>query len=246
MKYQTLLICFSIIFDIVLAQNCVGSVQGASYNFLSLMNNSTDYEISSTGKNPSLIRLNMCRALINLGTPACATGASGCQLWDMPTPKYRSTLGQANTMKITAMTEKGQQGWIASFTGGTGWSGGTVQMEIYFPCQSGGIGTPSLTSSANSDFKFNWPSNVGCTAPKDKKGGSSKVTGGGIFLILLFCGSFVYLAIGVVVNKFVRHQEGIEILPNVAFWTGFGGLIKDGGKFIVNKTCRRGGYTQVA
>jgi len=80
---------------------------------------------------------------------------------------------------------------------------------------------------------------------EEKKGSSAKVTGGGIFLILLFCGSFVYVVVGVVINKFVRHQEGIEILPNVAFWTGFFGLIRDGGKFIVNKTCRRGGYTQV-
>jgi len=224
---------------------CTGTVQGHTYDLTSLTG-TADYQITvETGKNSALIRLNMCRPLVNLGQPACAAGASGCQLWDMPTPKYKTTLGLASSMQIVPYKgDAAKRGWTAQFTQGTGWNGGTAQMEIYFLCDpSAGQGTPTLVSNSNNDFKFNWPTNLGCTAPVESS--PTGITGGGIFLILLFCGAALYLVIGVVVNKFVRHQSGIEMIPNIAFWTGFLGLIKDGGKFITLKTCKRGGYSQV-
>jgi len=232
------------------AQQCSGTLEGKPYDFSSLTNNADDYVMTDlTAKNPYSIRINVCRALVNLGSPACLKGASGCQNWDMPTPKFKSTLGQASTMtvgKLTGVTGE-HKGYTLYFTNGTNVNNGAVKMEINLICAEGaGVGTPTAVQITNNDFIFDWNSQVACSGPVNivisKK---ASVSGGGIFLILLFCGTALYLAVGSVVNKFVRHQNGLEIIPNIAFWQGFLGLIKDGGRFIMLKTCKRGGYAQV-
>jgi hypothetical protein len=43
----------------------------------------------------------------------------------------------------------------------------------------------------------------------------------------LLCVAVAYLVGGVVVNKFVRKQEGVtELLPNYGFWVGLPSLVK--------------------
>jgi len=44
------------------------------------------------------------------------------------------------------------------------------------------------------------------------------VYGGGVFLILLFVGFFVYFAAGVAYN-FSQHKEGRELVPHIEFWS---------------------------
>jgi hypothetical protein len=50
-------------------------------------------------------------------------------------------------------------------------------------------------------------------------------------------GFALYVIVGCIVNKFVRHQEGAAIFPNSEFWGGLPGLVKDGFMFIIHK-CR--------
>jgi len=229
---------------------CTGTIAGHNYNFAAL-SVTGDYNITgSSGSNKWLIRLNMCKAITNLGTPPCNAGASGCQWWDLPTPSYRQTLGLANTMAVSALQDGTgkQKGYTASFTGGTNFNGkDPVVMEINFICsESAGNGFPTVTQTTGNDFKFDWNTNLACTGGSNGGGGGKKgMSGGAVFLILLFCIPTVYLITGVIVNKFVRHQDGLEMIPNVAFWSGFLALIKDGVKFIGVKTCMRGGYSQV-
>jgi len=229
------------------AGQCTGTINGYTYDLSSLANPTTDYSLDlNNGQNVALIRLNMCRPLVNLGQPACAAGAAGCQLWDMPTPKYKATLGLASTMQVVPYTlDHSKRGWTAQFSGGTAWNGQPVQMEIYFICDPSvsGTGSPVIISSSKNDWQFQWNTPLGCTAPK--YGGAGGLGGGGIFLIILVVLAVLYVGIGFIVNKFVRHHTGIEVLPHVAFWSGFFGLVKDGGRFIALKTCKRGGYTQV-
>jgi len=236
-------ICFVDFSNAQAAGPCVGTVKGKSYDFTTLMNNAVDYQIQNMQvANPYMIRINMCRALVNLGTPACIAGSAGCQLWDWPTPSHKASLGLSNSMVVDTLQDGGtHKGYTLKFTGGVSYNGGPAQMQINLLCdKSAGVGTPTVTSTANSDFKFDWKTSVACS------GGGGGITGGEVFLIILFCGAALYVIVGVIVNRFVRHMNGIEMLPNVAFWGGVFGLIKDGGRFIMLKTCRRGAtYQQV-
>jgi len=60
--------------------------------------------------------------------------------------------------------------------------------------------------------------------------------------------TILYFIVGAVVNKFVRHKEGIEIIPNVEFWMALPGLVKDGHLYVYRKLrglCNRGGFEEV-
>jgi len=46
------------------------------------------------------------------------------------------------------------------------------------------------------------------------------LTGGGIFLIILFSVAFVYFVVGIGYNAFVKHRSGIHLLPQAHFWIG--------------------------
>ncbi|KYR02080.1 hypothetical protein DLAC_00881 [Tieghemostelium lacteum] len=77
---------------------------------------------------------------------------------------------------------------------------------------------------------LNMPSTCFPTPPK-----KSSIGGGWIFIIILLCGSTTYLLIGVLVNKFLFKQHGIDLIPNRKVWLSFGSLIGDGKNFIVSK-----------
>jgi len=232
------------------AQSCTGTVNGHNYDFTSLAG-AKDYEINTTGgANPYMVRLNVCKGIVGNMAPVCKTGASGCQWWDLPKPTHVATLGMFTTMSVSLLEGEAGSGYTLSFTGGVSVNQQPVQMEINLLCsQSAGVGYPTIYKSTNNDWQFNWQTSAGCGGGNSTPAGKTGLSVGGILLIVFFCVLVTYLAAGVAVNKFVRHQNGLELIPNVTFWTGFGGLIKDGGRFIMLKTCKRGssgGYNQVA
>eukprot|EP01114_Cavostelium_apophysatum_P018338 TRINITY_DN565_c0_g1_i4.p1 TRINITY_DN565_c0_g1~~TRINITY_DN565_c0_g1_i4.p1 ORF type:complete len:252 (-),score=37.71 TRINITY_DN565_c0_g1_i4:78-833(-) len=227
---------------------CVGELDKHAFDLTALQNNADDYTIiHNQNPNPYIMRLNMCRALITncTGNPKTLPGAAGCQAWDYPNTQYTSTMGLANTMKIGRLTDDSgnHRGFTASFTGGKNQGGNPATLDINFICdEKAGTGAPTAISTTGSAFKLEWISQYGCIAGV---GGGRGFPIGGIFLILVFVGGALYLVTGVLLNKFLRHKEGKEIIPQKDFWVNFGGLIRDGGRFIVLKTCRRGGYSQV-
>eukprot|EP01084_Bolivina_argentea_P088085 159028_1 len=64
------------------------------------------------------------------------------------------------------------------------------------------------------------------------KAGGSKLGGGGIFCILFFGLIIIYLVAGLLVNKFVRKQEGLEIIPNWNIWKNIPGAIIGAPKYL--------------
>lgn len=54
----------------------------------------------------------------------------------------------------------------------------------------------------------------------------------GLLFILAIPIFILYWPIGIVVNKFVRKKEGIEIVPNISFWKDLPFLVKDGFLFL--------------
>jgi len=69
---------------------------------------------------------------------------------------------------------------------------------------------------------------------------SGGLSAGSIILIVLFVSLILYIVAGVVWNKKKKGATGKELLPNHEFWFGFPGLVKDGFKYFVSKTCKRG------
>jgi hypothetical protein len=46
------------------------------------------------------------------------------------------------------------------------------------------------------------------------------------------------LIVGMLINKFIFHQSGINLIPNISFWKSIPGLIKQG--FLNIKDCGKG------
>jgi len=65
--------------------------------------------------------------------------------------------------------------------------------------------------------------------------GGSGISGGSIFLIVLFGGIILYFLGGVLFNKFQQQKEGIEVIPNVEFWKEVPGYLLDGVMFTKSK-----------
>jgi len=72
------------------------------------------------------------------------------------------------------------------------------------------------------------------TAPGTVPSGLSP---GDVMLIIFFCGFGVYFIIGILVKRFHMGETGAQMIPNVEFWSGLPGLVKDGFMFLINK-CR--------
>jgi len=228
---------------------CKGQIGDYKYDITQLQNDQTDYVIDGVnagGKNPWRITMNMCRSLVTAVTPACPDGTSGCQRWDMPAPTFKAILGLESTMGVTPLHLKGedprfegQYGLVVNYTGGS-----VTMMIVNLVCNESvtGTGNPTAYSVTGGKFIFDWQTPIACNLnhPKGKK-----LSGGSVILIIVLCFGIVYLAGGLVVNKLVRHQEGLEIIPNYVFWISIPGLVKDGVMLIVNKIRGKGGYSQV-
>ncbi|XP_065052622.1 cation-dependent mannose-6-phosphate receptor-like [Rhopilema esculentum] len=71
-----------------------------------------------------------------------------------------------------------------------------------------------------------------------KNSSSSKrhgISTGTVLCILLLVAVVIYLALGIVINKYARKKEGKELVPNASFWADFPSLVKDGCVFSFGK-----------
>ena len=86
---------------------------------------------------------------------------------------------------------------------------------------------------------------IGPTGTPDhqKDDDSAEGGAGGILLIISFSGLVVYFGAGFMYNWKHKNLEGKERIPNLEFWTGLPGLIKEGCRFTLAKVKRDEGYT---
>eukprot|EP01123_Difflugia_compressa_P011847 TRINITY_DN485_c0_g1_i2.p1 TRINITY_DN485_c0_g1~~TRINITY_DN485_c0_g1_i2.p1 ORF type:complete len:245 (-),score=37.41 TRINITY_DN485_c0_g1_i2:62-796(-) len=64
---------------------------------------------------------------------------------------------------------------------------------------------------------------------------SSGISIGWILVIVLICIIVVYLAAGITFNVVKNQKTGVEVIPNLEFWTSAPGMAKDGVLFLWNK-----------
>jgi len=246
MKVLTFLTLY--FFSYALGQTCTFTdSKGDQYDLTPLKNDQTDYFQNIVSQHWN-VWINICRPLV---TPTCGNnGAAGCQQWDPSTPAGKAVMGTVASMALSDLKnpgpgEQGKYGVTVSFAeGGNGRS-----FEIDFQCNE--AQNPGSFSFENENppkhYNFAFPSKYACPTnkPPPPNGGGGKLSGGSILLILLLVVVIVYLVAGVLFNKLKAQKNGVELVPNIDFWTSLPGLVKDGIMFPIRKIQGRGGYNQV-
>jgi len=232
------LLCFSFILPLCFAQDlsCVWTdpAGGKTYDLSKLKNTAIDYYIpkNTYPQQDWDIWINVCHGLV---TSLCGGDVIACQQWDKTSPQGHAAMGVATTQKF----EKNALGVVLQYINGPD----SRQTEIDFICDAAaGIGKPQyVIENPQHHYTFSWNTQYACPVTV----GAGGISPGSIILIILVCLIVIYLVAGLIFNKFKRGLNGIELIPNVTFWTSIPGLVKDGVMFIVNKVRNRGGYTKM-
>jgi hypothetical protein len=117
----------------------------------------------------------------------------------------------------------------------------TTIIKILCDAENTGFQSTSLVKEGTAPVQYVLTINTIAGCPVTAAG----LSGGAIFLIILLCLLVVYFVGGIIINKFSRQKEGIEVIPNYQFWFALPGLFKDGVLFVVHKTCRRSSYEKI-
>jgi len=189
--------------------------------------------------------INVCQATV---TQLCGAGSGSCQVWNQQicaSGGYGcASLGSVSTLTSANLALSGStaQGLTLFFKEGR--DGRDFQID--FTCNpNAGAGTPVFVKQPDGSlhYDFTWDTAHACPLAV---GGAGGLSGGWIFVIILLCLVVVYIVAGIILNKFVRHQSGLDLIPNFEFWKSLPGLVKDGVFFILRPCLgNRGGYTNV-
>jgi len=174
---------------------------------------------TSAGCGSSGQPLNQCTGVAS----CCAV----CQSWSEDTGPAGACLGLGS--KFISASAMSSSSVKITYGGGDVVTPGNTprQVDIVINCEQGGstLGFSSFTPAEVTTppppyylYTLTLTSNALC-------GG---ISGGSVFLIILFSAAVLYLIAGVIVNKFHFQKEGIEIVPNIDFWKEVPGWIVDG------------------
>jgi len=149
-----------------------------------------------------------------------------------------------------AVPEPAANGVQYTFTNGDiCWIAGRQQVRTVinvFRCKAGG-GTEDTVKveedQTTCTFTITLQTAVACPGGSAAKDGGGGISGGWIFIIILISIIPIYIGAGCLFNRTKRGLTGVEAAPNVEFWRGLPGLIKDGAKYSWNMTrsgCKNG------
>jgi len=182
-----------------------------------------------------------CAGIAN--TANCQNGAgTGAKSCGVTTTQTLTTLVSSNINSVSFFWSGGSPSGSCTNTRSTNVtvtciSSGTTL--VTGPVVESSVVPPGATASCL--YNINMQSPAVC--PKKSGGKSSKpgkpkeggLSGGSIFLIIISCLAFVYVAGGMIFNWQKYDASGWELCPNREFWSEFGGLIKGGGVFTWSK-----------
>jgi len=224
---------------------CVFGVGGKYFDLRPVQQ---DFTIAQQASTDYKITFNPC---MFVATPEsggyCPTGETrACQITSTTGVAYRSA---ADNIVLTTMSYDGT-------TLSINYNGGDVctnqpgtpsrQITVKYTCGTT-VGTPSsAVESPSCAYTITWATSAGCALATNPVGdvgsGGGGLSGGDVFLIIFFCGGFLYVVIGMAYNFKFRELRGVEMVPNVDFWRGLPSLIKDGSIFTwqkVTSPCRK-------
>ncbi|XP_070565874.1 cation-dependent mannose-6-phosphate receptor-like isoform X2 [Ptychodera flava] len=189
------------------------------------------------------------------------TPASGETFLYSYNPCYPFSIVGADNCKDVAMCQTGQAGQTAYYDLGDQNSAKFIEnagkLAIQYAGVTGGI---TRTSTVNlvcgqgettfiafgedqeqpTFYNFELKSPECCA-----KAGSSGLSAGTILCIIFLCLVSVYLIGGVLYLKFVKHEEGVNLIPNGEFWMELPALIKDGFLFAISPCRKNSAYSEI-
>lgn len=209
--------------------NCKLQINDTHY--LDLSSDSATDKVISGGGNQYTV--NLCKAI----SLQPGTGITSC-----PLGQTYNCQSNSGTLKTVALTTSPATGTISGNSVRITYSGGEAcpnagtgvyrKHIITFSCGTANPGTLTYQSeSPQCTYNFVYTGAVGCPLAGSGGGGgssSSGLSGGDVFLIIFFVGGFLYVVIGMAYNFQFKQLRGVEMVPNVDFWRGLPGLIKDG------------------
>ena len=121
---------------------------------------------------------------------------------------------------------------------------GTV-VNVFLVCNE----TEIVQASRINDKSFIINIQTKCACPGKctykPSGPSNGLSAGAIFVIILICIIGTYLIISVIFLRFVKHEQGINLIPNRTLWLQVGTDSIGGVRFILSKLRGRDTYQQV-
>ena len=90
-----------------------------------------------------------------------------------------------------------------------------ITMRVFLIC--GNIETIKMGKKDDYNYFASLESPCACPGKCTYKPPAA-LSGGSIFLLVLVCLTISYLLVGVLILRFVKHQQGIEMIPHRIFW----------------------------
>jgi len=241
---------------------CSANLAGTTYD-LSRMTSTTDFVAQdvSWAANKYMYYLNPC-GVANGNALKCVQGlATFCQVQGQGTGAANlgtCTTPPGGTQPAAPTWElinpaKPSVGVKVSYANGDACGSGVPPKKtgvINFYCDpTAGRGAVNGTVAENPTCVFTMNIITGLVCPGGGGGGSSGgLSGGWVFIIILIVCIFVYIVAGCVYQRKKKGASGVESVPNIEFWRGLPGLVKEGFSFTWTKLrglCGKGEYTEV-
>jgi len=116
------------------------------------------------------------------------------------------------------------------------------------PSAGRGVVNGTVAESPSCVFTMNIITSHVCPGGAGGGGGSTGLSGGWVFIIILIVCLFLYIVAGCIYQRKKKGASGVESFPNIEFWRGLPGLVKEGFSFTWTKLrglCGKGEYTEV-
>ncbi|KAF2071847.1 hypothetical protein CYY_006839 [Polysphondylium violaceum] len=233
MKFIAILITVLAVITIVNSQAC--SYTNTKNDLINLSNltsyDTNAYNVTST-KTKNIFYYNICGAVRYCADNAQSKGTySACGYMSKVDKVY--AFGVPNMINITSLGDGNEYGATVVYNSSSACANLKRSTVLKLYCYEGTT-VESLSVDDSNNCGVVIEANIPCPGVKIpvKKSGLS---GGWIFIIILFSSFAAYAIFGSIINWKVRHQSGSSIFPNSSFWSNFGSLIKDGVFFIKGK-----------
>lgn len=123
-----------------------------------------------------------------------------------------------------------------------------VNINLFCPAEGETESFDFIRESPPKTYSFDWKNKCacwnGCKGASPTPSGASGVSGGLVFIIILFAGLALYFVVFLLYNRFGRQQTGLEMIPHRGFWVGVPVYAKDGAVYIVRRITGKGGDYQ--
>ncbi|CAF1341044.1 unnamed protein product [Adineta steineri] len=119
--------------------------------------------------------------------------------------------------------------------------GAGIKVQVFLLCST----SESMQAQRADDNNYIIKIESKCACPGKCIDKSNGLTGGAVFIIVLICIITIYLIISIIFLRFVKHEQGINLIPNRTLWLQIGADAMNGVRFTVSKVRGRDSYEKL-